>query len=79
MWEPLYQDEGGGFPVKYAVKHYLQAPAYVSPFFFQGGGGKKTPSRLSHFYQPDFPIFPTFWDKKTQPSFLAVICRHLGL
>ena len=46
-------------------------------FFFQGGG-KMTPSRLSHFYQPDFPIFPTFWDKKTQPSFLAVFGSRGG-
>ena len=76
MWEPLYQDEGGGFPVQYAVKHYLQHTCHR---FFSRGGGKKTPSRLSHFYQPDFPIFPTFWDKKTQPSFLAVFSRLLGL
>ena len=47
-------------------------------FFFQEGG-KKTPSRLSHFYQPDFPISLTFWDKKTQPSFLAVFSRLFGL
>ena len=45
MWEPLYQDEGGGFPVQYAVKHYLQHTCQRVAVFFQGGV-KKTPSRL---------------------------------
>ena len=59
-------------------------PSYVLPFFFQGGP-KKTPSRLSAGFpflpagfQPDFSIFPTFWDQKTQPSFLAVFGSRGG-
>ena len=67
MWEPLYQDEDGGFPVQYAVKHYLQAPDFkiwlgrhTCRRFFPRGGGKKTPSRLKDGWagaQPSFLIF----------------------
>ena len=53
--------------------------------FFSEGGGKKTPSRLTSgvpflpaVFQPSFSIFPTFWDKKTQPSFLAVFGSRGG-
>ena len=53
--------------------------------FFPRGGGKKTPSRLTSgvpflpaVFQPSFSIFPTFWDKKTQPSFLAVFGSRGG-
>ena len=49
MWEPLYQDEYGGFPVQYAVKHYLQTSKIrLGRLAEKVKKSKKTPGRLKN-------------------------------
>ena len=61
MWEPLYQDEDGGFPVQYSVKHYLHTyKIRLGRLAEKVKKSKKTPGRLKDGWagaQPSFLIF----------------------